>query len=104
MAKNDSGDMKLGLDVKDVESGLRRINEVLSQSDGEIKNLNKGFLNLKSKGTSSIKQTAAVITNMTQRMKEMSLQLKNIQNQFTGSFKALALFKCVENRDVEHNA
>lgn len=89
MAENEQANVKFGIDVEDLNKGINRINKALSETDEGVKNLNKGFMRIKSKGTASVEQTTKVIENMTQRMKEMSLQLKNIQNQYAGSFKAL---------------
>lgn len=89
MAENEQANVKFGIDVEDLNKGINRINKALSETEDGVKNLDKGFMRIKSNGTASIKQTTKVIENMTQRMKEMSLQLKNIQNQYAGSFKAL---------------
>lgn len=82
-------DLNIYTDTKDIDNALVRLNKAIKTSDGSVKNLNKGFIKLKAEGKAAGSTIANTFTSMTQRMKAMNLQLRNIQNQFAGSFKAL---------------
>lgn len=82
-------DLNIYTDTKDIDDALVRLNKAIKTSDGSVKNLNKGFIKLKAEGKAAGSTIANTFTSMTQRMKAMNLQLRNIQNQFAGSFKAL---------------